>query len=666
MIVDDRVDGLITLEAVLDDQRYNLVRAQSGEEALNQLDDYEFAVILLDVQMPGIDGFETAAKIKATTRHCDVPIIFVSAINKNDQYVHRGYSQGAVDYVFKPFDPHILRSKVSVFVELFLKSKMLEEQTAIVRTSERRERYLRLAELELESLRRYHNLADSVPHLVWRTKPPGLMDYVNKVWTDFTGLNEEQSLGHGWQAAFQEDDLAEFLKAWISALTSKEPFQIECRLLSKEGDLFWFWIQTVPEKNLRGETVSWIGTCTNIHDRKIAQERLEESRGQAESANLAKTNFLANMSHEIRTPLNSILGFAELIMSPTHDSVDTHNHLITIRRNGKQLLKIIDEILDISKVEAGRLEIEKIEFDLDKLLKDVQELLAVQAREKGLKFKIHAMTPLPHRITTDPTRLRQILINIIGNSIKFTTAGHVDVQISWHKTGATDSLLLCRVTDTGAGVDPKSDSQLFQPFVQGDSSTKRCYGGTGLGLALSRRLANALGGNVWLESSQVGKGSVFIAEVTAQTDSDVDFIDQLRSTSENYMLESPKADALRNVSVLVVDDALDNRTLISRFLSGAGATVDTAIDGFDGVSKAMAKDYDIVLMDIQMPELDGCEATLHLRNQGYRKPIIALTAHALKAERESCLNAGCDDHLTKPIDRRTLIGQIARHVVQRI
>jgi PAS domain S-box-containing protein len=380
LIVDDRLDGLIALEAVLSSPRMNLVRAQSGREAISLITQHNFAVILLDVQMPELDGFETALIIRQNEKYRFTPIIFVTAINKDDKYIYKGYEAGAVDYIFKPFEPQILRSKVGFFVDLFLKSKQLQAQADMIRESERRERYLKLAELEVESLKRYRNLADSIPHLIWKARVDGSLDYFNKVWTDYTGLSQEQSAGSGWQSAIHIDDLSDFLKTWLHSMTSRQPFEIECRIRKSTGEMRWHWVRAVPEMRRNEEVVAWLGSCTDIHDRKITEMKLMEAEKVAVSASVAKTNFLANMSHEIRTPLSAILGFAELMTNPAQ-SEDEHAHCIsTIRRSGRQLLEIIDEILDISKVEAGHLEIEKIEVDIGALITELRSLMEIQAK----------------------------------------------------------------------------------------------------------------------------------------------------------------------------------------------------------------------------------------------------------------------------------------------
>jgi hypothetical protein len=328
----------------------------------------------------------------------------------------------------------------------------------------------------------------------------------------------------------------------------------------------------------------------------------------------------------------------------------------TICRSGQQLLRIIDEILDISKVEAGHLEIENIKSNLLNLLRDLQTLLSVKAQAKGVGLEFRVTSKIPEFVFTDPTRLHQILVNMISNAIKFTEKGKVTLEVEW-----SDGNLRFHIRDTGVGIAAEQAEKLFHPFVQVDSSTTRRFGGTGLGLALSRKLARALGGNVSLESSEAGQGSVFLVEMPVTVPEGVGLFDTLTEVKE-VKAESPaeqNAHALAGLKILLVEDAPINQILISRFLTGAGAQVELANNGLEGVSKALSGDYGVILMDIQMPEMDGYEATTKLRSQGYERPIIALTAHALKEDRDRCLKVGCSDYMTKPIDRKLLISQIS-------
>lgn len=663
LIVDDRLDGLIALEAVLGAPGINLVRAQSGIEALSLLSDHDFGVILLDVQMPEMDGFETAHRIRRHENYKDTPIVFVTAINKDDRHIYRGYEVGAVDYIFKPFEPQILRSKVKIFVDLFLKSRQLQQQAELIRDTERQARLLQLTQLEMETLKRYRSLADAVPNMIWKSKVDGTLDYFNKVWVEYTGLSQEQSTGSGWQDAIHPDDLRSFLKAWITSMNTGAPFQTEARIRRQDGQMRWHWVRAMPETNSYEQITAWIGTCTDIHDRKLSETRLIEAERQAVAANEAKTHFLANMSHEIRTPLSAILGFAELMLSTDLSNDERVNSINTICRSGQQLLKIIDEILDISKVEAGHLQIERLDVNVCNMLKDLRSLLSVRAQAKEISLDIRLTSKIPEHVFTDPTRLRQILTNMISNAIKFTENGKVTVDVNW--IAEPQGRLQFHVHDTGVGIDMIQAEKLFQPFVQVDSTTTRKFGGTGLGLALSRKLAQALGGNVVLENSQTGQGSTFLVEVQTDAVSDTKFISALDDTvvAEVARAGTDKAQLeLDGIKILLVEDAAINQILITKFLTSAGAKVELAENGRIGVNKATSGQYNIVLMDIQMPEMDGYEATTTLRASGFTTPIIALTAHALKEDRDRCLSVGCSDHLTKPIDRKKLIRQISYFV----
>jgi PAS domain S-box-containing protein len=662
LVVDDRPDGLIAMEAILSDSRCNVVTALSGPEAIKLLRQFDFAAILLDVQMPGMDGFETAHYIKGTDEYHHIPIVFVTAINQDERYVYRGYETGAIDYVFKPFDPIILRSKVGVFIDLYLKERQIRATEARLLQSERNERLRQLAEFEVEALRRYRNLADAIPHMVFRARADGYLDYFNKIWSDFTGLSVEASMGDGWQSSFHSEDLPVTLKLWIGAMDSGQPFETECRIRRHDGSYRWHLMRVMPEMRLVGEVQAWIGSGTDIHDRKIAEEELRAAKDVSDVANAAKTEFLANISHEIRTPLSAIIGFSDLLLNPENCSAGERlEYAMTIRRNGEQLLRLINEILDISKIEAGKLEVELLEVDLPNLLEDIRPLFELKTDEKGLVFSIHCDTKIPRRVRTDPMRLRQILVNVVGNAIKFTDRGCVSVRLSQEP----GQHLRISVADTGIGVPPEKLNRLFQPFMQVDSSTSRRYGGTGLGLALSRKLALSLDGDLKLLQSDA-QGTVFELDLGCETVGD-EMIEpgaifkprQIQPpVSTKRKAKGPQL--LMGKRVLLVEDAIDNQVLISRFLRMEGAEVEISGNGEEALTLLRADDrgFDVILMDIQMPGVDGYTATAQLRSEGYVAPIIAFTAHALQSEREKCLQAGFDDHIAKPVDRGLLVSRI--------
>jgi CheY-like chemotaxis protein len=369
------------------------------------------------------------------------------------------------------------------------------------------------------------------------------------------------------------------------------------------------------------------------------------------------------MSHEIRTPLNAIMGFTELLMVPDISVQEKMKNISIVRRNGCQLLKIVDEILDISKVEAGGLETEKVETNVSSMLDDIKAIMEVPAEKKKVKLVFDVGSRIPITLITDSMRLRQILINVIGNAIKFTENGSVKVLSSLFTNMEGDSFLRFNVTDSGLGIENHSMKKIFEPFSQADSSTTRLFGGTGLGLALSRRLARALGGDVRLTQSQPGVGSTFTIELKVELPTSNEWVgEKERSEARDEVISNYGKALLSGKRILLVEDAEDNQILITQYLNCTGAIVDIAANGEEGINKALTNEYEVVLMDIQMPLIDGYQATTRLRKAGYSRPIIALTAHALAEERERCLRTGCNGHLTKPISRKQLIESLVEVV----
>lgn len=654
LLVDDRPEGIVTLEAVLDHPDYTLITANSGAEALSHVLNHDFAVILMDVQMPEMDGFETASIIKQREKSRNIPIIFLTAINKSDENIQTGYSVGAVDYVFKPFDPHILKSKVAVFVDLYKKNRQLQEQATAIREMERRERVRTLHQLEQEGRRRYQNLGDAIPQIVFRGTELGQFEYFNQYWHMFTGRTLDESVGLGWRAAIHPSNLPDIDAKWKAAQKERTGFECECRIRKgKDGDYHWHILRVVPEFNNLAEFVCWIGAATDIHDQKMTQEELLLSKKLAEAANETKSRFLANMSHEIRTPLGVILGFSELLVSPKSSGEEKVEAIASIRRNGEHLSKIIDEILDLSKVEAGKLIIERTEFAIAEMLENTRAFMSLSAKEKGLDLQFAIQGKVPARVVSSPSRIHQILVNIIGNAIKFTATGNILVTMSFEAP-----MIRIAVKDSGPGLTASQIQNLFQPFTQADTSMTRKYGGTGLGLALSRRLARALGGEISVDESKPGEGCTFLFTFEVGEVTDSPMIETFEMAKTQPKKAAPKLPNLQGIKVLLVEDSIDNQIVVSRFLKMEGAQVELANNGLEGVEKAIHGDHNLVLMDIQMPELDGYGAISQLRSQGFKKPIIALTAHGMVEDRNRCLEIGSNDHLTKPVNRMELISRV--------
>jgi signal transduction histidine kinase/CheY-like chemotaxis protein/HPt (histidine-containing phosphotransfer) domain-containing protein len=394
---------------------------------------------------------------------------------------------------------------------------------------------------------------------------------------------------------------------------------------------------------------------------------LAKARNAALDAARAKAEFLANMSHEIRTPMTAILGYVRLLSKAGLSRHDQSEHLATIRRNGEHLLCILNDILDLSKIEAGRMTLDRVASSPTELIHEIASLMRARALEKGLSLAVEYDGPVPSRIQVDPTRLRQILINLVGNAVKFTDAGSIRITVGLLSGPDHRSLLRVCVADTGCGIAEEEQARLFESFTQGDTSTTRTRGGTGLGLAISKRLAQMLGGDITVESTS-GGGSTFVLTVATGP---LDGVSMLRDPSEivRPATEPRERAAVHRLDarVLLVEDAIDNQRLLAFYLRDAGADVDTAGDGIAACEMAMAASaahdpYDVILMDVQMPKLDGYHATARLRGMGYDGVIIALTAHAMETERSKCLEAGCDGFLAKPVDPDELLDTIARHL----
>lgn len=382
----------------------------------------------------------------------------------------------------------------------------------------------------------------------------------------------------------------------------------------------------------------------------------EEAKSMAQEASQMKSQFLANMSHEIRTPLGAIMGFLELIKNNGASKEEIDEYISIIDRNSVQLMRLIDDILDLSKVEAGKMEIERVAFSLGELLFDFTALMGFKAREKGVLFDLHLATPVPAHIYSDPTRIRQVLTNAVGNAIKFTDRGRVHVVCS-HQNGELKFV----ITDSGKGISKEQTAKLFQPFTQADSSTTRSYGGTGLGLVVSRGICRQMGGDFFLESSTPGIGSSFVATFIIDPVPGTEMLEEASLGSPLVSTVSTKDQPLAHMKILLVDDAPDNRALFRIMLSKLGANVDLAENGREGVDRAKENSYDVILMDIQMPHMDGHEATRLLRKGGTKTPIIALTAHAMKEELERTVASGFTDFLSKPLRREALVQALLKY-----
>lgn len=547
LIVDDQPENILALESVLNDLGEELISAASGREALKQLLDHEFAIILMDLNMPGMTGFETAELIRSREKCRYTPIIFLTAAYTEDVHESEGYALGAVDFITKPFVSEILKSKVTVFVDLFKKTQEIKKQTELITLIERK----RLQEAR-------------------------------------TRLDAERQL-------MQEE------------------------LLRKEAE----------------------------------RALLLERSLQLQKSEQLKTEFLANMSHEIRTPMHGIVGFIELL-TRTELTEEQRQYAEFIAQSVNSLLTLINDILDLSKVESGKLDLETVDFDLRSVVEGTATLVAESVREKNLSLMTFIDPDIPPVLKGDPGRLRQILMNLISNAVKFTAEGEVVIRCQKGDTPEgsrpNSQNVYFSVSDSGIGIAKHQIPHLFKPFSQADGSTTRKYGGTGLGLSISKRLIELMGGDIGV-NSELGKGSTFWFKITLPI-----------ATS------SVPAPPLRDNShrrVLVIDDHASARRIMQTYLQSWGMTCDIAMNGQEGLDLMRAsvtegKPYDIVITDLVLPGMDGFK----LREQMESDPslqkmkTLLITGYDLKDRGKAALAAGFSAYLTKPLEQSRLFNAI--------
>ncbi|QWV93796.1 response regulator [Geomonas oryzisoli] len=502
----------------------------------------------------------------------------------------------------------------------------------------------------------YLKILAQAPVLIWRANTKAECDWFNDTWLSFTGRTMEQEYGNGWAEGVHQEDLQRCVDIWLGAFQKRESFEMEYRLRRHDGEFRWILDIGRPIAAVDGCFAGYIGYCFDITDRKIAEMELVLARESAEAANRAKSDFLANMSHEIRTPMNSIMGMSQLLAF-TDLTAEQKEYVDGILSSSEGLLAIINDILDLSKVEAGKIDLELQDFSIRRCVYEVIKAQMNAAMAKGLFLKPEIAEEVPETLVGDQLRLKQVLLNILGNAVKFTGAGGVTISVSLQEDRGEIAVLDISVTDTGIGITDEAIERIFSPFGQEDSSTTRKYGGTGLGLSISSKLVELMGGRLWAESRK-NAGSSFHMVIPFQRSDERPNLPKQERSPVRPLWEGAK------LHILLADDQETNRNIMSRLLERFGHKLDTAVDGEEVLRKWSEQRFDVILMDVEMPTMDGNEAMRHIREKerstGDRTTIIALTAHALKNQQEMFLKLGYDGYVPKPVEIASLLQELKR------
>ena len=512
-------------------------------------------------------------------------------------------------------------------------------------------RELRAASREAERLA---EIARRTSNAVIITDADGVIEWVNEGFTRISGYSLVESKGRKPGSFLQGPNSdPEAVRQLGEAVRNAESATVEIVNYAKDGREYWISIEIAPLRDESGQLTGFMAIESDITELKRSSER-------AEAASRTKSEFLANMSHEIRTPLTAILGCCDILREDgaIHKAPPRRLQTIdTIRRAGDHLLTVINDILDLSKIEAGRFSTQLVDVSLPSILSEVESFIRPRVACKSVALSFTIGTPIPDRIVSDPTHLRQILLNLLGNAAKFTEAGCIDVRVEAVHVGDKQTLRV-GVRDSGSGMSPEQASLLFRPFTQADASVTRKYGGTGLGLTISRRLAEFLEGSVTLQETSPGAGSLFVLELPLVPAAGSTLVTEIHS----LVSSPPPIEPIFKLDgrILLAEDSPEIQRLLEFHLKKAGAEVTTTNNGVEALERLdfaerEGRTFDLLLTDMQMPEMDGYTLAETLRSRGCHMPIIALTAHAMAEDRQRCLDAGCDDYVSKPIDKAQLL-----------
>ncbi len=656
LIVDDQPANLAALRWLLRDVGAEIIAGSSGTEALELCLHHELALILLDVQMPEMSGYEVAAFLQGAEQTRGIPVVFLTAAHADELHMLEGYDAGAVDYLQKPINDKVLLSKVKIFLEIHHR-KLELERTARLLAEKNRQLQVEISERE-HSEAKLRAITQSARDAIIAIDARGIVQLWNRGAEIIFGHERAEMLGQSVlrliPRRYRRAHETGMDQSNHTGLLNLAGRVVELYGLRKNGEEFPLSI-SISTWAIGGHR-HYSAVVRDITERVRDHEALKAAKLAAETANRTKSDFLAIVSHEIRTPLNGVLGMGELLLASDLSNTD-RSRVETIIRSGDSLMAIINDILDFSKIEAGKLELERTTIDLRLLLEELSGLFWGFVRKQDIHYQQIVADDIPPFILGDPVRLRQVLINLLSNAVKFTREGGVTLSV--RPVSRRDRMVTIRfdVQDTGIGISPEQFAKLFKSFSQVDSSTTRRFGGTGLGLSITQRLVTLMGGDIEVEST-VDRGSLFRVTLPFETAREPE-VEPARSLLERREIPD-------RARLLVVEDDEVNRMVIQGMLNPLGIQPVLAGNGREALEITEKRTFDLILMDCQMPEMDGYSACRALREREQRRggvrstPVVALTANAMKGDREKCMRAGMNDYLTKPVRGRDLRSALAR------
>ena len=635
LIVDDERHNRQVLEVMLAPEGFFLQAAASGEEALAILAQQPPDLILLDVMMPGMNGYEVTAKIKSNPATTNIPVVIITALDDRNARM-LGLNAGAADFLSKPVDRAELCARVRNLLQLKAYGDYYDKYSRVL---ERRERMLTST---LSSISDFAYVFDRDSRFLFANQP--LLD----LW----GITLEEAVGKNFLELSYPHDSAVLLMRQVQdvfestkRITGETPYRSPAGVDGYHEYIF----SPVFEADGRIELV--VGVTRDVTERKRAAEALQTAKDAAETASRAKSEFLANMSHEIRTPMNGVIGMTELVLD-TELTSEQRENLEIVKSSADALLTVINDILDFSRIEAGRLELDPIDFNLRDAIGDTANSVALRADQKGLELIADVEAAIPSMVRGDPGRLRQILLNLLGNAIKFTHHGEVVLRVTTESAAGPDIVLHFSIKDTGVGIPLDRQESVFKAFTQADGSTTRAYGGTGLGLTISSQLVELMGGRIWVES-EAGTGSTFHFTATF-------------TPASATVVAIPDAGPLQGLPVLIVDDNATNRRLLEEIVVGwlmvptLAASVPEALVALRAAAESHTP-FDLVLTDCQMPEADGFTLARAIKSEPALAgaTVVMITSAGRPGDAGRCREARISGYLSKPIKRAELRSAIS-------